>query len=410
MELILFPGDSTLLKKFILGLFGLLKRPDRERRFAMIRILHTADLHLDSSFAVLGNRAPQRQLDFLETFERIVTLAIKKEAQLLLIAGDLFDHPCPGHVVLGKVQAGLQRLVERGIVPVLLPGTHDSMVTADAVYRQADFPGVILLDQPQVKEPVALTVDGQQVFLYGFAYRSYVSDGALDGMQRRSADGLHLGLLHGSRQGSPEWNYRKKDLPFSLDDLKRWDLDYVALGHYHSYEVLSENERIYACYPGAPEGKRFGENGPRYCALVTVDNNQVVVEPLSVNGRELAEESLDLSGCTELDEAVRRVGALSSPQLLLRLTLTGILEAPVNLSALQSRCEDDFFYLELQDETRLFDSDYARRIEPEQTVRGMFVRSARKLMAEVQDEERPVIDRAFREVLTRFRVFSGGEQ
>lgn len=376
----------------------------------MIRILHTADLHLDGSFAALGKRAPQRQVDFLETFERIVTLAIKKEAQLLLIAGDLFDHPRPGLVALGKVQAGLQRLAERGIVPVLLPGTHDSLVSADAVYRQADFPGVVLLDQAQLKEPVALTVDGQQVYLYGFAYRSYLSEGALDGMQRRSDDGLHIGLLHGSRQGSPEWNYRKKDLPFTLEDLKRWNLDYVALGHYHSYEVLADNERIYACYPGSPEGKRFGENGPRYCALVTVDSKGVALEPLTVNGRELAEEKLDLSGCTELNEAVGRVAALRSATLLLRLTLTGILEAPVDLSALQSRCEDDFFYLELQDETRLFDSDYARRIEPEETVRGMFVRRARQLMTEVKEEERPVIEQAFREVLTRFRTFSGGEQ
>jgi hypothetical protein len=136
----------------------------------------------------------------------------------------------------------------------------------------------------------------------------------------------------------------------------------------------------------------------------------VVLEPLTINGRELAEKTLDLSGCTELDEIVRRIAALRSAKLLLRLTLTGILEAPVDLSALQSRCEDDFFYLELQDKTRLFDSDYARRIEPEETVRGMFVRRARQLMTEVKEEERPVIEQAFREVLTRFRAFSGGEQ
>ena len=376
----------------------------------MIRILHTADLHLDGSFAGLGNRAPQRQVDFLETFERIVTLAIKQEVQLLLIAGDLFDHPRPSQVVLGKVQAGLQRLAERGIVPVLLPGTHDSLVSADAVYRQCEFPGVVLLDQPQLQEPLALTVAEQQLFLYGFAYRSYVSENALAGMQRRNDDGIHIGLLHGSRQGSPEWNYRKKDLPFTLDDLKRWDLDYVALGHYHSYEVLAEGERIYACYPGSPEGKRFGENGPRYCALVTIDESGAAIEPLAVNGRELAERELDLSGCTELDEVVRRIAALGDAKVLLRLTLTGILEAPLDLSALQSRCEDDFFYLELRDETRLFDSDYARRIETEETVRGMFVRRARQLMSEVVEDERPVIEEAFREVLTRFRAFSGGEQ
>ncbi len=40
----------------------------------------------------------------------------------------------------------------------------------------------------------------------------------------------------------------------------------------------------------------------------------------------------------------------------------------------------------------------------------MFVRRARQLMAEVAEDERPVLEEAFREVLTRFRAFSGGEQ
>ena len=40
----------------------------------------------------------------------------------------------------------------------------------------------------------------------------------------------------------------------------------------------------------------------------------------------------------------------------------------------------------------------------------MFVRRARQLMTEVDEGERPVVEEAFREVLTRFRVFSGGQQ
>ncbi len=376
----------------------------------MIRILHTADLHLDGSFTALGNRAPQRQADFLETFERIIDLAVEKQVHLLLIAGDLFDHPRPGPRSLGKVQAGLQSLSARGIQPVVLPGTHDSLVSSDAVYRQSALPGTLLLDQPGIQEPLALTVNGESVYLYGFAYRGFLSDNALAGLRRRSEEGLHIGLLHGSRQGSPEWNYRKKDIPFTLDDLKSWNLDYVALGHYHNYEELAEGGRLYACYPGSPEGRRFGENGPRYCALVTVESGRATVEPVPVNSRELAEKELDLSGCADLEEAVNRVTALANDGLLLRLTLTGTLEAPVDLSLLQSRCEGGFFYLELRDETRLFDSAYARRIESEETVRGLFVRRARQLMAEVGEQERSVVEEAFRDVLIRFRAFGGGDR
>lgn len=376
----------------------------------MIRILHTADLHLDSSFPGLGNRASLRQIDFLETFERILTLAIKSEVHLLVVAGDLFDKPRPSGLVLGKVQAGLKRLADRGIVPVLLPGTHDNLVDAASVYRQAEFPGAVVLDQPLLEAPVELHLAGQPVFLYGFAYRSFASDNALSGMQRRAADGLHIGLLHGSREGSPEWGYRKKDLPFTLETLKGWDLDYVALGHYHGFEILADKGRTYACYPGSPEGKRFGENGPRYCALATIGPRSAAIEKLAVNKRSLAERELDLAGCEDAGEAARRICALANPDLLLRLTLTGTLEAPLDPGALRARCEGEFFHLELQDRTRLFDSAFVRRIEGEETVRGVFVRRARELLARTDQERREVVEEAFREVLARFRAFDGGEQ
>lgn len=374
----------------------------------MLRILHTADLHLDAQFPSLGEKESQRREDFLKTFERIITLAIKNEVHLVLFAGDLFDSPKPSGQTIGRVQAGLKRLVDRGILPVLLPGTHDNLVSSEAVYRRSSFPGAVLLNAPQVEEPVVVTAGGQQVYLYGFAYRSSVSDQALGSMQRRPGEGVHIGVLHGSRQGSPEWDYRKKDLPFTLPGLKHWGLDYVALGHYHSYETLQDGGRIWACYPGSPEGKRFGENGPRHCALVTLDAGKVNLETVPVQTRMLEERTLDLSGCENIEAAVAAITALANPNLLLRLTLGGIVEAPLALDLLQGRCGGMFFHLELLDRTRLFDSDFAKRIVAEETVRGLFVRRLQARMAQAQPAERLVLEEAFREVLVRFHAFEGG--
>ncbi len=269
----------------------------------MIRLLHTADLHLDAPFPSLGPQAAERQNVFLKTFERLVNLAIKNDVQLFCVAGDLFDSPRPCGATLGKVQAGLKRLVDRKIIPVLLPGTHDSLVTADSVYRRSEFPGAVVLHAPHVREPLELTVKDQKVFLYGFAYRSFASDNALATMARRDGEGIHIGLLHGSRQGSPEWEYRKKDLAFTSPALKQWNLDYLALGHYHNFELIGDQRRVWACYPGAPEGKRFGENGPRYCALVTVEPGQARVEKLVVNSQVLEDREIDLSGCETVPRA-----------------------------------------------------------------------------------------------------------
>lgn len=376
----------------------------------MIRILHTADLHLGAPFPSLGEKGGERQGDFLKTFERLITLAIKNEVHLFLVAGDLFDSPTPDAATVARVQAGVKRLVDRGIAPVFLPGTHDSTVMADSVWRKSVFSGAVILKEPKVEAPVAISVKGEKIFLYGFAYRAHASADALAGMVRREGEGIHIGLLHGSRQGSPEWEYRKKDLPFTLPLLRGWNLDYVALGHYHGFELLEEGGRLLACYPGSPEGKRFGENGPRHAALVTVENGKAGVEKLQVNGRTLEERTLDLSGCENAARAAEAVAALADSNFLLRLTLTGIVEAPLDLSTLHARCRDGFFHLEFLDRTRLFDSDFARRIEQEETVRGLFVRRARRLMEEIAPERRPVLEEAFREVLVRFHAFEGGAE
>jgi DNA repair exonuclease SbcCD nuclease subunit len=373
-----------------------------------IRLLHTADLHLGAPFPSLGEKAAGRRTAFLQTFERLITQAIKSEVHLLLIAGDLFDSPRPAADLVGRVQAGLKRLAERGIAPVLLPGTHDHMVAADSVYRQTTFPGAVLLASPRVEEPVAIMVKGIPVFVYGFAWHGAVSAEGLAGMARRPGEGIHVGLLHGSRQGNPEWNYRKKDLPFTPAMLTEWNLDYVALGHYHAFEVIEERGRVLACYPGSPEGKRFGENGPRYAALVTVAAGRATVEKVQVNTQTLEEHTVDLSGCETSEQAAETIRALARPDLLLRLSLNGIVEAPLDLAHLHARCQGDFFHLEIEDGTALFDSEFARRIAREETVRGVFVRRVRQLMEEAPPERRPVIEEAFREVLVRFHLFGGG--
>lgn len=371
-----------------------------------IRCLHTADLHLDARFPSLGENDVQRRADYLKTFERLITLAIKNEVQLFLIAGDLFDSPTPTASVVAQVQAALKRLCDRGIVPVIIPGTHDALATREAVFVREPFPG-ILLTEPEASSPVRIEVGGMPVYLYGFAYRNGTTAELLSGMLRRPETGFHIGLLHGSRIGSPEWNYRAKDLPFDLEQIKAMQLDYVALGHYHAFEIFKDDSgRTIACYPGSPEGKKFGENGPRYCALVTLrDDGPVEVQPLAVQTRLLEEREVDLSGITTIEAAVEAITALADPDLLLRLRLTGTIECPLRTDLLAQRCRSRFFALELVDQTRFYDSDYVRRIENEETVRGLFVQRARKLLSEAQPERRPVIEDAFREVLARFGAF-----
>lgn len=88
------------------------------------RILHTSDLHM----AFLGDKG-------CRGLESVVNTAIKRRADLLLVAGDLFDHNRVDEDLLEFVRAQFWRLP---IPIVVLPGNHDCLVPG-SVFSRTEF-------------------------------------------------------------------------------------------------------------------------------------------------------------------------------------------------------------------------------------------------------------------------------
>lgn len=371
-----------------------------------LRLLHTADLHLGAPFNWLGDRAASRQADLLRTFRRIVDCAIDQQVEMLIVAGDLFDQPQPETALLLAVQRELSRLPEHAITAVLLPGTHDGVWGGATPYQDGEFPGVIILDRPLGGGPLRLDINGKQVWLYGSAYRGEKPERIFSAMRRQEGKGFHLGVLHGSQIKASQWNYRDKDLPFSFDEMNSWGLDYVALGHYHSFQLLEQGGEVLACYPGSPEGKQFSESGERYVALVEIGTSGNRVEALAIQSRTLATLAIDMGLEPSLESLQKKLAGLADENLLLRVELTGPLDVPIDIADLQARHGDGFFYLELQDKTQIFEGSFVRQLAQEETIAGLCMRRFQELLVD-QPDNREVIEAAMKEVVLRFRAEPG---
>lgn len=374
-----------------------------------IRILHTADLHLGSPLKNFGEVARERRRDFLKTFDRIVNLAIKREVDCLLVAGDLFDATQVDAETVGRVQDGFERLAGRGIRVVLIPGTHDNVVSAESVYNRTTFAGAHILKDPVVTDPFALEIRGGTVHFYGFAYRSDRSREALESMRRREGAGIHVGLLHGSLKGSPEWEMRKKDIPFTAAELAALGLDYIALGHYHNVGCLEDQGRVVACYPGSPEGKKFGENGERHVLIVEVGEGSAVVEKVPVQSRIVDELTVDASLFSEAGALEGELARLASPDLIARIRLVGTVEDPLDIANLAGRLQGKYAWLELLDETDIYNSDHVKRMEREDSIRGLFIRKVHARFEQAESEaEQELCRDALKLVMGRF-MREGGD-
>src|SRR5438093_6967042 len=103
----------------------------------MLRIIHTADVHLGARHDDLGDQAvAQRERQFA-AFVASVDLALAERVDLFLVAGDLFDSNVQPRRSVERAVAQLRRLVEARIRCVLIPGTHDVYDRA-SIYRTYD--------------------------------------------------------------------------------------------------------------------------------------------------------------------------------------------------------------------------------------------------------------------------------
>ena len=60
-----------------------------------LKIIHCADAHLGSDIRSLGHLGARRKMEIRQSFFQILKLCEEEGADLLLIAGDLFDQPTP---------------------------------------------------------------------------------------------------------------------------------------------------------------------------------------------------------------------------------------------------------------------------------------------------------------------------
>lgn len=76
-----------------------------------MKILHMADLHLDSKLGSIytTEKARERKTEILHTFSRMISFAAENDVKAVLVAGDLFDtntvSKTAGRLVMSEIMA-----------------------------------------------------------------------------------------------------------------------------------------------------------------------------------------------------------------------------------------------------------------------------------------------------------------
>ncbi len=230
------------------------------------RFIHCADLHLGARFRGVDTEdaAVLRRIRNapLESFERIVDLAISERAAFMVVAGDLYDRGC-----LPATRAFFSEQAERAGIPIFISrGNHDTERPWDAAMPYPD--NVITF--ATVPEAVRMTVDGTEVEIVGASYASKKEKRNLVSMMRGSADAFTVACVHCDVEEVGEGH---PNAVCRMSDFLGKDVDYWVLGHVHRRRVLRESPHV--VYSGNIQGRGSKESGPKGAYVVSAADGEV---------------------------------------------------------------------------------------------------------------------------------------
>lgn len=236
-----------------------------------VRLLHSADLHLDAPLRATAMADPEL-FEVVETASRraldcLVEHCRNEEIAALLLAGDVFDGAVRSIRSAAVFMTRMQALNEAGVQVYMIRGNHDA--ENDAPWKLDLPPNVHEFGVKGGVHPVPNLDEGVRIRVHGvsFGERS-APDSLLPLFARPEDDGVDIGLLHTSLSGA---SGHDPYAPCSVGDLVGHGYDYWALGHVHSRTVHAEGPN-WIVMPGAPQCRHINETGKNSATEITLRN------------------------------------------------------------------------------------------------------------------------------------------
>lgn len=241
-----------------------------------LRFVHCADLHIDTPFRRLERFNPALATRLRESvnqsWPRIARFAQEWQADFVVVAGDVFDssqRSLKAQLLFGKEAAGL---VNAGIPVLLACGNHDPLSAWSA---RIPMPKGVIRFPAEGAWAEFRTRSGVEVAVFGASYPEVVppANWAERYLSAPPSATFRLALYHGSLSTA----HNQAHQPYAPLPASVWQqagFDYWAMGHIHQ-PGIERAQQPAIVYAGNPQGRDFGEAGPRGCYAVTAEGGKM---------------------------------------------------------------------------------------------------------------------------------------
>lgn len=322
-----------------------------------------ADLHLGLRFQNHPEARDTLIRARYDTLEKLVGLANEKRAEILVIAGDLFDKTS---MKVLEMQQAVQMINQfEGDAVLVLPGNHD-YIAADSPlwdrFRKEAGENVRVLDK---KEAIDLADYNLNVVVYPApCHAKHSAENSIGWVKTEEKDSgkVHLGIAHGSIEGvSPDFEQRY--FPMTVRELTDAGVDLWLMGHTHITWPENPGKKDIIFNPGTPEPDGFDCRHEGRAFLHTIDPDKTIrTQTMMTGSYRFLSIDQTLRTRRDLEELVGNFQNEEYQKSVVKLSVSGRLDPDVYDEWIEMRQQIRNTVLEL----KLDDADLKRNVSREQ--------------------------------------------
>ena len=344
-----------------------------------MKFVHIADMHFDTSFAALTNKADlgdKRRLDQRVAFKKIINFIKENEIPFLFIAGDLYENEYIRQSTIDYINNLFKEIPNTHIF--ISPGNHDPLLK-NSFYNKYNWNENVHIFGPELS-----VVELDEADIYGYGFNDfYYTNNELEDFKLANPNKLNILVAHGTLNASN--TLEREYNPISEKLLKEKGFDYVALGHIHKLDYNTEpNQRIVYC--GSTVSLGFDEPGEHGMIVGDLNKNNLDIAFVSVDNGEFITKEIDVTEMLDIDELASIINEVEfNENKYYKIALVGKRNFEIDLFKLKKLVINSNI-IKIKDYTKMnYD---LQKIANENTLRGLFVKEImQKMEANPNDTE-----------------------
>ena len=281
-----------------------------------MKFVHIADVHLDSPFKTISDRADigvERRLEQRNALKKVIEYIKQNNIEYLFISGDLYEQDYIRESSINFLNELFKEIPDTKIY--IAPGNHDPFIK-NSFYATFNWNKNV-----KIFTNVVQKVENDGVNIYGFGFNNFeMNDNQIKNIELDETEKINILITHGDL-GESKYNY------MNLQDIKNIGFDYVALGHIHK-----RNDTTNIVYPGSLISFGFDELGEHGMIVGEIKEKVLNKKFVKIDDREFVEQELNVSNILSEEELIEKINNINEENKLFKIILIGYRNFPININ------------------------------------------------------------------------------